>query len=303
MRLGTLAFFLLIIAQHGITRADDTAARFPEAPRIVAIGDLHGDLEATRRALRLAGAIDRDDHWSGGSLVLVQTGDLLDRGDDEQAIMDLLSGLAEEAAAAGGAVHLLLGNHELMNASFDFRYVTRAGFADFEDAVALDEADTLLAAYEDGKRARAAAFRPGGPYAEMMARWNVVVMIGDNLFIHGGVLPHHVDYGLERLNSEVRAWLLGEAPRPDWIDGKGSPVWTRRYSSQVGGDDCEALAEVLNRLSVRRMVVGHTVQDDGIRALCGGEVWCIDVGSSAHYGGELEILEIVGDTIRILREE
>ena len=57
--------------------------------RIVAFGDVHGDLEAARGALRLAGAIDEQDRWIGGDLIVVQTGDQLDRGDQEQAILDL----------------------------------------------------------------------------------------------------------------------------------------------------------------------------------------------------------------------
>ena len=35
--------------------------------RIVAFGDVHGDLEAARGALRLAGAIDDQDHWIGAN--------------------------------------------------------------------------------------------------------------------------------------------------------------------------------------------------------------------------------------------
>ena len=31
--------------------------------------------------------------------------------------------------------------------------------------------------------------------------------VGDTLFVHAGVLPHHVDYGLERINSEAKAWV------------------------------------------------------------------------------------------------
>jgi len=91
---------------------------------IVAIGDVHGDLDATRSALRLAGAIDAEDRWIGGQLVVVQTGDQLDRGDEERAILDLFDRLRSQAAAAGGAFHALLGNHELMNAKGDLRYVT-----------------------------------------------------------------------------------------------------------------------------------------------------------------------------------
>jgi len=55
--------------------------------RIVAFGDVHGDFEAARGALRLAGAIDELDRWIGGDLIVVQTGDQLDRGDQEQAIL------------------------------------------------------------------------------------------------------------------------------------------------------------------------------------------------------------------------
>jgi hypothetical protein len=42
------------------------ASAHPAAERVVAIGDIHGDLDATRRALRLAGAIGEQDTWTGG---------------------------------------------------------------------------------------------------------------------------------------------------------------------------------------------------------------------------------------------
>ena len=109
----------------------DTSFRYPAAERIVAIGDLHGDVVATRAALRLAGAIDDQERWTGGRLVLVQTGDQLDRGDDEPEILGLLERLSAEAKAAGGALHTLNGNHEVMNVQGDFRYVTDDGFRDF----------------------------------------------------------------------------------------------------------------------------------------------------------------------------
>ena len=111
--------------------------------RIVAFGDVHGDLEAARGALRLAGAIDEQDRWIGGDLIVVQTGDQLDRGDQEQAILDLFERLRIESEAAGGAFHALLGNHELMNARVDLRYVTDGGFADFMDTVEYEPGDSL----------------------------------------------------------------------------------------------------------------------------------------------------------------
>src|SRR3954471_22640523 len=109
----------------------DPSFQLPAVERIVAIGDLHGDVAALRATLRLAGAIDEAGKWIGGKLVVVQTGDQLDRGDDEPQILDLFQRLRIEAAAAGGAVHVLNGNHEVMNVQADFRYVTPDGFHDF----------------------------------------------------------------------------------------------------------------------------------------------------------------------------
>lgn len=277
--------------------------RFPDSRRIVAFGDLHGDLDATRRALRLAGAIDKKDHWIGGNLVVVQTGDQIDRGNGEQAILDLFVRLADEAARAGGAVHVLNGNHELLNASLDFRYVTPEGFADFEDAVPSGEPDSLLLGFEEAKRARVAAFRPGGVYARVLARRNTIAIIGPNVFVHGGVLPAHVDYGIERINSEVRSWLEGKTPRPEFVDSRRGPTWARVYSSNTDTAACDTLTLVLERLSAKRMIVGHTVQEKGMRSQCHGKVWCVDVGMSAFFGGKTQVLEIVGDNVRVLGGE
>ncbi|HTB74884.1 MAG TPA: calcineurin, partial [Polyangiaceae bacterium] len=70
----------------------------PAPERIVAIGDLHGDLDHTRRGLRLAGVVDDHDRWIGGSAVLVQTGDEIDRGDDDRAVLDRIEDLKAQAA-------------------------------------------------------------------------------------------------------------------------------------------------------------------------------------------------------------
>jgi hypothetical protein len=267
---------------------------------LVAIGDLHGDLSAARRALRLAGAIDERDHWIGNGLVVVQLGDQIDRGDEEQAVLDLFATLAEEAKAAGGAVHSLNGNHELMNVALDLRYVTPGGYDDFEDAVTFDRHDASLKEHADSTRARVAAFRPGGIYARVLAERPTVLLVGDNVFVHGGVLPEHVVYGLERANAEVRAWLLGEGPQPESILKKGSLVWARDFSDEVDEMDCTVLEETLRALAAKRMIVGHTVQEMGIHSFCDERVWCVDTGMSAHYGGPTQVLEIVGDSLRVL---
>ncbi|MEM9489699.1 MAG: metallophosphoesterase [Myxococcota bacterium] len=278
------------------------ATRFPAAERIVAIGDVHGDLAATRAAFRLAGAIDEQDRWIGGRLVVVQTGDLLDRGDDEQAILDLLKELAIQARAAGGALHVLNGNHEFMNARGDFRYITPGGFADFRDAAGLDLTRPQLETLPSDQRARAAAFLPGGPYARLLAGHNTIVMVGDTVFVHGGVLPEHAKYGIERINREARCWLQGGGQFPEIFQRRAvtSPVWSREYSAEAPA--CDTLEKTLAMLGAARMVVGHTVQRSGINAACDRRVWRIDVGMAAHYGGSVQVLEIRGSTVRVLRE-
>lgn len=264
--------------------------RHKQTGRLVAIGDLHGDLAATRRALRLAGAIDETDRWIGGDLLLVQTGDILDRGNDEQEILDLFAKLSEEAAEAGGTIFQLQGNHELMNAMGDFRYVTRGGYADFVEG---DVPDPLTA------EARARAFLPGGRYAKKLAAHDMVTIVGDSVFVHGGVLPRFVD-NLEESNRAARCYLLGASkePPPAVLDPEG-PLWTREFSR--ANTDCERLSKTLDSLGVARMVVGHTPQLQGITSACDDRVWRIDTGMASYYHGPTEVLEIHQGTAKVLR--
>ncbi len=281
------------------------AAPEGEAPpaRLVAIGDLHGDLEATRAVFRLVGAIDEADRWIGGPLVVVQTGDQLDRGDGEIQILDLLDRIKLQAGQAGGALVVLNGNHEIMNAQGDMRYVTPAGFAAFDELSNLDLTHPEVQRHPEEHRARVAAFRPGEPFARRLAERDLIAVIGGTAFAHGGILPEHVDYGVDRINAESRRWLKGEqAELPPSLAGEGSPIWMRRYSDEdeEPEPDCAALGQTLDKLGARRMVVGHTVQEGGISASCGGRIWRIDVGLSRHYGGKPQALEIAGDAVQII---
>ncbi len=282
---------------------EDTSYRYPAAPRIVAVGDLHGDLRSTRMALRLAGAIDAQDRWVGGSTVVVQTGDQLDRGDDEPEILDLLDRLRDEAKAAGGALFALNGNHEIMNVQGDFRYATPDGLHDFQGVQPDGPRREEILHLSPVLRGRASAFWPGGSVAKRLAQHPVVIQIGDNVFVHGGILERHVRYGLGRINKEVGRWMesgIGQAA-PAIIGGETGPAWMRDYSEgQPPGPWCGELSRVLSRLSAKRMIVGHTVQKQGINSACGAKVWRIDVGLSHGYGGKPSVLEIVGDQTRVL---
>jgi hypothetical protein len=272
--------------------------------RLIAIGDLHGDAAVTRAALRLGGAIDDDGRWIGGNLTVVQTGDQLDRGDEEREILDLFTALAASATAHDGQVIALDGNHEVMNVQGDFRYVTPGGMAAFAGVSPRSPlARSVPAAFQE----RAAAFLPGGAYALELAKRDVVAVVGDSVFVHGGVLPDHVRYGVDRINLESRAWMRGdgsgpERRAPEAVAGPTAPVWVRDYSlDPVSPRTCEMLGQVLESLQVKRMVVGHTVQSQGISTACDDRVYRIDVGLSRYYGkNPVQVLEIDGAKIRVL---
>jgi hypothetical protein len=262
--------------------------------RLVAIGDLHGDFEATKEVLRLAGAIDPSGRWIGGDLVVVQTGDQLDRGDGEVEILDLLDRLTVEAKEAGGAMVILNGNHEVMNVQGDMRYVTPGGFTAFDGVEGLDLSQPELQRHPPAHRARVAAFAPGGPYARRLAQRDIIAVVGDTVFAHGGVTAEHARAGIDSINTQSRQWMLGQGAQcPESLRGAESPIWTRVFSDEAMESDCDALDETLEALGVKRMVVGHTVQRQGITSACEGKVWRIDVGMAKHYGGKPQCLEIL----------
>lgn len=281
----------------------DSSSRFPTADRIVAVGDLHGDLKATRRALVLAGAIDAQDRFIGDKLVVVQTGDEIDRGDDDRAIIELFDRLADGAEARGGRVLPLIGNHEAMNVAGDFRYVTRGGFAAFADSDITRVPGAVLQQFPVEARGRAAAFSPGGPFARRLAERRAVVMVGDTVFVHGGVTLDHVRYGIPRLNRELSRWMSGQGAPSALANDQEGPLWTRRYSDDKSGVDCAGLQATLSALSAKRMVVGHTPHEEGISSACDGHVWRIDTGLSGYYGGPTQVLEIRGDQVTVLKTQ
>ena len=99
-----------------------------------------------------------------GRTHLVSLGDLLDRGDDSRKVMDLLMRLQVEAAAAGGQVHVVVGNHEAMNVLGDLRYVSRGDYAAYagdEDAATRDARTQGIPGPPAGPHGR--GFRPAVP--------------------------------------------------------------------------------------------------------------------------------------------
>ncbi|XP_008457326.2 shewanella-like protein phosphatase 1 isoform X2 [Cucumis melo] len=324
---------------------------FVSAParRIVAVGDLHGDLKQTRLALEMAGVLGSDTRnlWTGGQTVLVQLGDILDRGEDEIAILSLLRSLDVQARAQGGAVFQVNGNHETMNVEGDFRYVDSGAFDEclnfleymedyrdhFEEAflnwIQVSErwkdqrksqnfwGPMNLVKKQKGVVARSILFRPGGRLARELARQAVVLKVNDWVFCHGGLLPHHVSYGIERMNREVSQWMKGldESSNSSFpfiaTRGYDSVVWNRLYSRDFGDlEDFESeqinsiLKDTLEAVGAKAMVVGHTPQMAGVNCKYDCSIWRVDVGmSSGVLHSRPEVLEIRDDKARVIRSK
>ncbi|KAL6967752.1 Glycosylated integral ER membrane protein [Sarracenia purpurea var. burkii] len=325
---------------------------FVSAPgrRIVAVGDLHGDLAKARCALEIAGVLSSDgrDLWTGGETVLIQVGDILDRCDDEIAILSLLRSLDIQAKATGGAVFQVNGNHETMNVEGDFRYVDSGAFDECLDFLEhlndcehnWEEAflgwvgvskrlkdDKMsrnhwgpwnLVKRQQGVIARSTLLRPGGPLACELARHAVVLKVDDWIFCHGGLLPHHAAYGIERINREVSNWMRGlserdGSPQIPFIATRGydSVVWSRLYSRDISDLDGHQISQIqsileetLEAVGAKAMVVGHTPQTTGVNCTYNCSIWRIDVGMSRGVlDSQPEVLEIRDAKARVIRSK
>lgn len=290
-------------------RADDAATpwRWTGVQRIVAFGDVHGADRELVALLTQVGVIDAAQHWAGGATHLVSVGDLIDRGPDSKAVLDLMMRLEEEAPRAGGYVHIVLGNHEAMNLAGDDRYASAEDAAAFADPHnAQPAADGEL----PGQAERAAALAPDGRYGAWLATHPALIVINGTAFVHGG-LPTVVASGdLAALNTLFRAELLAaaQAPNPAAAETQSAllsdvgPLWYR------GTARCHALIEaprlhrVLDALHAQRVVIGHTPTRTGrVLTRFDGAVVMIDTGMlEAVYHGHPSALVIEGDAMRVV---
>lgn len=302
------------------------AGAISATPRIIAIGDIHGDYDQFVKLLRAVGVINSKDKWVAGGTQLVQLGDIPDRGPDSRKAMDLLMKLQKSAAKAGGAVQVLIGNHEAMMMSGDLRYVHAGEFAAFKDSKSRarrkayyqqtvahiksttpeEEWPEFDKAYRKAWEARfplgyvehRMAWAPSGKYGKWVLSNSAVLKLGDTLFVHGGVSPEQSAMPISEINTRVRTALArGEQlPADTIVESQTGPLWNRSWVNklQTSANE-EILNQVLASYSVKRMVVAHTPVAPVIVPRFNGKVLLADVGLGAHYGHGFAALEIVGD--------
>ena len=227
---------VLLMLLAGAVSLPQSFAQSSASPRVVAVGDIHGDFDALRGILRHAGIIDAAGRWIAGNSTLVQLGDYTDRGRNVRAVMDLLVDLETQATAAGGRVAVLLGNHELMNLLGEGQDVTAAIYETFADeqsqqrrqagydayvklciarSVALGRIipgvsqpvskEAWMATHPVGFLEYREAFSPRGRYGRWLRSKSAVLQLGDTVFLHAGVNPERAPRRLEDINRQVLA--------------------------------------------------------------------------------------------------
>ncbi len=215
-----------------------------DVPRIVAISDPHGAYEAMVKTLKNAEVIDGDRNWSGGDTHLVITGDLLDRGADSRQVMDLVMQLEAQANADDGMVHLLLGNHEVMNLVGDLRYVAVGEYAAFAEDESAEERERWFRIFvaqrlSIGKPDEAAlrvefnkdrppgffghrqAFSSEGKYGQWLMEKPLMVVVNGNAFVHGGMPPLVTELGLSGLNEILGSQVSDYVAQIDVLNEAG----------------------------------------------------------------------------------
>lgn len=301
------------LAAEAMAGAAEIQHTWEGVERIVAIGDVHGDKDALVGVLKMAGMIDAQERWVGGQSHLVQAGDVPARGPQTRKAFDFLMKLETQAAAAGGKLHALIGNHDAGVIYGDLRNVLPEEFGEFREpgsekplADAFeDEVDALRRAgrfpskqaeidflktswferHPPGFVEHREAFSPNGPYGSWIRRNNAVILINNTIFLHGGISPRYANKTRGQLNATIRRELSEPARLlPGTATDTQGPLWYRGFAEGETGPIESHLQEVLRFHGVRRIVIGHTVTRTAILPRFGGRVINIDLGLSRFYG-------------------
>lgn len=333
LALLTVSAAVVAAAQHPRAQAPAGVCDITTTERVVAIGDVHGAYDHFTAILRAAGLTDRRDRWVGGRAILVQTGDVLDRGEDSRKTLDLLRRLERDARQAGGRVLPLIGNHEVMRLVGDWRYVSAGEFKAFRTPESVEFRETVHArsAEAAAERARAEnrrfdgaqyreeffkevplgylemrlAFAPNTDYGTWLRTRPAVARINGVVFVHGGVSVEVAELGCAGINEAIHKELQAMPVPPDQIPAllasrETGPLWYRGLAEEPEETFASSLPLVLSKLNARAVVIGHTVAIGGIRPRFGGRVVQIDtgmLGGSFYKGGEPAALEIRGDSL------
>jgi hypothetical protein len=264
------------------SKIQNEKAEYRKPTKQLVISDIEGNFTAFRKLLLAAGVMDDNFNWIFGNGHLVLVGDFSDRGDRVIETLWLVYSLEEKAKAAGGYVHFLLGNHEIMNLSGDLRYL----HPKYQISASLigDHYQNLL-----------------GENSEL-GRWlrskNSMERVGDMLYVHGGISTavNNIDLSLEKMNELARPWYADSTynykyKEEEILMNDEGPFWYRGYYSKSKKATMGQVDSTLEKFRVNHIVTGHTVIADTVSVLFNGKIFDTDVH---HAAGKSEALFIEG---------
>jgi len=254
--------------------------------KLFVLSDIEGEFEGFRALLLANGIIDEQYNWKFGKGHMVICGDLFDRGAQVPECLWLLYKLEQSAKAAGGYVHTLLGNHDIMNLSADLRYL-RPKYPKSAEIMGVD----YMALYNDQSE---------------LGRWlrskNTIEKVGDYLFLHAGIAPQitELKMPIEEINLKCRPFYdkakkldglpnLADASISKFFQGATSLFWYRGYFAEPKATEAEVDA-TLALYKCKSIVVGHTIVAGNVGFYYGGKVLGLDVNQHAgdHQAALLE---------------
>lgn len=253
----------------------------PMPEQLAVLSDLEGNKAFLDRILRELQITDPAGNWLYGRNQLLILGDSVDRGRDAFAVLWTLRNLSVQAQAAGGAVHVLLGNHE--------QYLLQGRTKSVHPSHLY--ATRQLGGYD-------AAFGADTVIGDWLRKQPVAVKLGDVLFVHGGVSPQVGASGLSlpMLNQAMQHYWSGksisEAERDALLGRQGLTQYRGYLDSAEGAYPLARDAEVARALAAfgaARVVVGHTLVER-ITTLHNDLVYAVDVNES-RQGGQVLLFE------------
>ncbi|MBD0374757.1 MAG: metallophosphoesterase [Bacteroidota bacterium] len=240
-------------------------AIYKEAPRLFVVSDIEGQYEQFKKLLWAAGVMDQQFNWTFGNGHLVVCGDVFDRGSQVTECLWLIYNLEEKAKRAGGYLHFILGNHELMNLNGDQRY--------------------LNPKYLEVARQNAVDYNSFYTDQTELGRWirtkNIMEKIGDLLFLHGGASPYinQVEQPIDSINLLARSYYdkLNDSlpPIAQLLLLDYGPIWYRGYYLAPRATQ-QQVDSTLKLFRVKKIITGHTPVEQ-ITAFYEGKVINVDV--------------------------
>lgn len=250
-----LYFFLLCACLLSVTGPVTAASQYDiKAPaRVVAFADVHGAYDDWVALLQQVGVVDAQLNWAGGNTHLVSLGDLIDRGPGSRDVVELLMKLESQAGSQGGAVHLVLGNHEVMVMTGDLRYVSAAEFADFAPDESQADRDAAFAQYKrynggaDDATLRNAfdtsypagffalrkAYSTTGALGSWLKDKPFVLKVNDKVYMHGGIASTSSEDSLDSLNKTLKGELQDFLKNMDVLRAEGVMPWHVSYHDRL----------------------------------------------------------------------